>query len=362
MSENNKSGLLRISNAPHIKTKDTVTSIMWTVVIALLPATIYSIWLFGLKAFIVIAAGILAAVFAETIFQKIMKQDITIKDGSAVLTGLLIAMNVPPTAPIWMVVLGSFFGVIIVKQLFGGLGFNVFNPALAARAFLMASWPVYMTTGWYKFSDSNVLSSTLVNSTNIPQKAFDALSSATPLGLLKEGPKILADYNLSLDSLNDILFSSTMLKSLFIGNVGGVIGETSVLFILLGGIFLIYKRIITWHIPVAYIGTVAVMMLFYYTVNGHSTPLVASLFHVLSAGLFLGAFFMATDMVTSPVTAKGMIIFGIGAGLLTFVIRIWGGYPEGVSYSILLMNAVTPLIDRYNKPKVFGTLKTSEQE
>ena len=361
MAENKNTGLLRISDAPHIKTNDSVTSIMWTVVLALMPATIYSVWLFGVPALLVLTAGVVSAAVAEALFQKIMKQDVTVMDGSAVLTGLLIAMNVPPTAPVWVVAVGSFFGIIIVKQIFGGLGFNVFNPALAARAFLMASWPVYMTTGWTKFSGSNVLATDLVNSSNIPQKAFDALSQATPLGVLKEGPKILTDLGVGLDKMYDLLFSSAMLKSLFIGNVGGVIGETSAVLLLLGGIFLIFKRIITWHIPVAYIGTVAVMTMFYYSVTGVQTPYLAALFHVLSAGLILGAFFMATDMVTSPVTAKGMIIFGVGAGLLTFVIRLWGGYPEGVSYSILLMNAVTPLIDRYNKPKVFGVTKTVEE-
>jgi Na+-translocating ferredoxin:NAD+ oxidoreductase subunit D len=294
-------------------------------------------------------------VIAEAGTRLIQKKPVTVHDGSAVITGLLVAMNVPPEAPVWMTAIGSFFAIIIVKQLFGGLGFNIFNPALAARAFMMASWPVHMTTRWHVFSGVNVLASGITNSTSMPTQAFDAITQATPLALLKEGPRILQEYNVGIDKLHDILFSPAMLKSLFIGNIGGVIGETSALMILIGALFLLYKRIITWHIPFSYIGTVGLLAMIYYSVNGYQNVHLIVLFHLLSGGLMLGAFFMATDMVTSPVSGSGMIIFGIGCGLLTFIIRIWGGYPEGVSYSILIMNAVVPLLDRFTKPKVFGT-------
>ncbi len=345
---------LILSNAPHIKTGDSVQKIMWLVVASLVPAAAFGVYTFGLHALVLIAASIISAVAAEALYQALLKKKITVIDGSAVITGLLIGMNVPPTAPVWMVVIGSFFGIIIVKQVFGGLGFNIFNPALGARAFMMASWPVYMTTGWVPFSGSNVLAGGVQNAAGLPQQAFDAITQATPLGALKEGPKILQEMNIGIGQLHDFLFSSSMIKSLFIGNIGGVIGETSALFLLIGGIFLLARRIITWHIPVSFIGTVGILAFAYYSAAGLSCPWMAVLFHLLSGGLMLGAFFMATDMVTSPVSAAGMVIFGVGCGAITFIIRIWGGYPEGVSYSILLMNAATPLIDRFTKPRVFG--------
>ncbi|MFC1670627.1 RnfABCDGE type electron transport complex subunit D [Spirochaetota bacterium] len=357
MAEEKKPSLLAISVAPHFKSRDSIKLIMWMVVISLMPSTVYSVYIFGIKALILIAVAIVSAVISEALFQLAMKKAVTALDGSAVITGLLVAMNVPPEAPFWIVIVGSVFAVIIVKQLFGGLGFNIFNPALAARAFLMASWPVHMTTRWFKFSDGNVLSQGVKNITSVSDTAFSAITQATPLGLLKEGPKIIEEYGIGIDKIHDLLFSTKMLKSLFIGNVGGVIGETSALLLLIGGIFLLIRKIITWHIPVSFIGTVAVLMFLYYFVTGQPQPHVFTLFHLLSGGLFLGAFFMATDMVTSPVTNKGMILFGFGCGLITFVIRIWGGYPEGVSYSILLMNAFVPLIDRFIKPKVFGVRK-----
>jgi electron transport complex protein RnfD len=231
----------------------------------------------------------------------------------------------------------------------------VFNPALAARAFMIASWPVHMTTGWFNFDKSNVFAQNVDNSMGFAPELFDAITQATPLTALKEGPSIFAEMKVGVDQLYSFVFSADKIKPLFFGSIGGVVGETSAIFLLLGGAFLLWKRIITWHIPVAYIGTVAGLALIYYLVTGAPNVHIAVLFHLLSGGLILGAFFMATDMVTSPVTCKGMLIFGAGCGLITFVIRIWGGYPEGVSYSILLMNAVTPLIDRYIKPRVFGT-------
>ncbi len=355
MAENSESkSLVTISSAPHIRVKDSVAKIMWTVVIAMLPAAVYSVYLFGMPALKIYAAAIISAMAAEALFQFFMKRPVSLLDGSAVITGMLIAMNVPPAAPLWMVGLGSFFAIIIVKQLFGGLGFNVFNPALAARAFMLASWPVYMTTGWHSFQGKQVLASDVENSIGLPMKAFDALTQATPLGVIKEGPALLKDYGITLQQLQDFIYNPEMIKSAFFGNVGGCIGETSAGLLLLGGIILLVRRVITWHIPVSFIGTVAALAFIYYSVVGYPSVPMVTLTHVVSGGLFLGAFFMATDMVTSPVTGKGMILFGAGCGAITFVIRIWGGYPEGVSYSILLMNAAVPLIDRFMKPKVFG--------
>jgi electron transport complex protein RnfD len=354
MAEQQEKFILNISNAPHVKTPDSITKIMWTVVLAMSPAFIYGIYLFGINAFILLTASVIAAVVAEAVTQYLLKKPITIKDGSAVVTGLLIGMNVPPGAPVWVVVLGSFFGIIIVKQLFGGLGFNIFNPALAARAFMVASWPVQMTTHWHKFSGVNVLSPDAINRIGLKKEAFDALTQATPLAVLKEGPQILQEYNISIQQLYDMIFSPQMLKSMAFGNIGGVIGETSAVLLLVGGIFLMFRRIITWHVPFSFIGTVGALAFAYYSFTGLPPAHLIAFSHVVSGGLFLGAFFMATDMVTSPVTPMGMIIFGMGCGIITFVIRIWGGFPEGVSYSILLMNAVVPLIDRYTRPRIFG--------
>lgn len=347
------SSLLRLSSAPHLKTKDSVTSIMWMVVLALMPASVYSVYIFGLNALILLVASVAASIAAEASYQFLMKKPLTVKDGSAVITGLLVAMNVPPLAPVWLVVIGSFFAVIIVKQLFGGLGFNIFNPALGARAFLMASWPVHMTTNWYKFGGVSVLSGNVNGLEGLSPQIVDIVSQATPLTLIKEAPRLLGQPTVCGTGLEDVLFSTDMLKSLFIGNVGGCIGETSAFLLLLGALFLLYKKIITWHIPVSFIGTVGLLAFLYYAIIG-CAPEIMALRHIVSGGLFLGAFFMATDMVTSPVSGKGMLIFGAGCGLITFVIRIWGGYPEGVSYSIILMNAVVPLIDRFTKPRVFG--------
>ena len=357
MKEENTPGLLNISYAPHIRDKDSLNKVMWTVVIAMMPALVFSVYTFGIHVLLLLVTGALAAVIAEVLMQLALKKKVTAFDGSAVITGLLIAMNVPPQAPLWMVAIGSAFAMVIVKHMFGGLGFNIFNPALAARAFMLASWPVHMTTGWHPFSNGSMLSANAANTANFPDAVFDVLTHATPLNALKEGSKILAENNVSFDSFCSFLFSPDMLLSQFIGNIGGCLGETSALLILVGGIFLLIRKVITWHIPVAFIGSMAVFTFVYYTMIGYPLPHMIALSHVLTGGLFLGAFFMATDMVTSPVSGKGMILFGIGCGFITFIIRIWGGYPEGVSYSILLMNAAVPLIDRFIRPKVFGISK-----
>lgn len=303
------------SSSPHIRSDETISRIMLDVIIALLPATLASIYFFRLNAFMLIALSVVSAVATEAIFQKARKKPITINDLSAVVTGLLVAFNIPASAPWWIPVIGSAFAIAIVKQFFGGLGHNFMNPALAARAMLLASWPTIMTD-WVT-------------------PGVDAMTTATPLAILKgqaEG---------TLPSLTDML----------LGNIGGSLGETSAILLIIGGIYLLYRGVINWRIPFTYIGTVAVIMLVF------GGGLENTAYHLLAGGLMLGAFFMATDYASSPVTKKGQIIFGIGAGLLTAIIRLKGGYPEGVSYSILLMNVAAPLIDKYTSPKVFGEVK-----
>ncbi len=303
------------SSSPHIRSDETVSRIMLDVIIALMPAMLASIYFFRFNALKLILLAVASAVATEAIFQKVMKKTISINDLSAVVTGILVAFNIPSSAPWWIPVIGSAFAIGIVKQLFGGIGNNFMNPALAARAMLLASWPTIMTD-WVS-------------------PGVDAVTTATPLAILKgqaEG---------TLPSMIDV----------FLGNVGGSLGETSAILLIIGGIYLLYRGVINWRIPSAYIGTVFVMMLIF------GGGIENAIYHLLVGGLMLGAFFMATDYSTSPVTKKGQIIFGIGAGLLTSIIRLKGGYPEGVSYSILLMNVAAPLIDKYTSPKVFGEVK-----
>lgn len=302
-----------VSSSPHIRSKETVNGIMRDVIIALLPAVIASVIFFGYRALILMILCIGACVGSEAVWQKLTKQRITVSDYSAAVTGLLLAFNLPVSTPLWIPIIGGVFAIIIVKQFFGGLGQNFMNPALAARAFLLVSWPTHMTA-W----------------------TVDGVSSATPLGILKEGG--------DLPSLFQV----------FMGNIGGSLGETSVIALLLGAIFLLWRKIISWRIPVTYIGTVFILtLLFGRDGMFHANPL----YEVLSGGLILGAFFMATDYSSSPVTPLGQIIMGVGCGILTAIIRIFGGYPEGVSYSILLMNLVVPLIDRYTKPRIYGEVQ-----
>lgn len=299
--------------APHVLSERNVTSVMRDVIIALIPAIIGSIYFFGFNAIKLTLIAVVAAVLTEFVIQKLTKKPVAITDLSAVITGILLAFNIPPTAPWWIAVIGSVFAIAIVKQAFGGIGQNFVNPALAGRAMLLASWPVIMTT-WV-------------------QPGADAVSTATPLALLKSGGEL------------------PPLLDTFIGNIGGTIGETSVILLLIGGIYLIVRGVISWRTPVTYILTVAIMTFIF---GGGFNPM---LYHLCSGGLMLGAFFMATDYPTTPITPKGKIIFGIGAGILTAVIRLKGGYPEGVSYSILLMNLATPLIEKFTQPKVFGEVK-----
>ncbi len=325
-----------VTSSPHIFSKDSVSKIMWTVNICLVPAGLWAIKIFGPRILLVTLFSILGAVGSEFLWQKITKQPLTIKDGSALMTGLLLAYNLPPGVPFWIPFLGSAFAIIIAKQLFGGLGNNIFNPALIGRAFLLASWPVIMTT-WQTAGNWDI-----------------SITSATPLNLMKQSK--LAMWNL----LGEGIPRSKMYIDMLLGYRGGCIGETAAIFLLLGGAYLIYKKYIDWQIPATYIGTVAILSPVFYTLAKVNNPLNfldTVYFSIFSGGLILGAFFMATDYVSTPSTLKGRIIFAVGCGLLTSIIRAFGGYPEGVCYSILIMNAFTPLIDAKTKSQAFGVTK-----
>ena len=310
-----------VSGTPHVRSKESIQSIMRDVIIALVPATAAGIYYFGLRALILIVAAIISAVFFEWLYEKITKKPVTINDLSAVVTGLLLAMNLPASAPVWVAIVGSAFAIIFAKQLFGGLGQNFINPALAGRAFLLASYPTEMTT-WV-----------------VPNGlAADAATYATPLAQLKNG---------TLDA---------SLGQLVLGQVGGTIGETCAIALIIGGIYLLYKHVISWKIPVIYIATVFIL---FAVIGRHGMRM--PLQEIFAGGVMLGGIFMATDYASSPVTPKGQVIFAVGAGLLTYLIRTFGCYPEGVSYSILIMNCCVPLIERFTEPTIFGALpKTKE--
>jgi len=287
---------------------------MRDVIIALIPATFAGIYFFGMKAFLVTLVSVLSCIAAEALWQKLTHRKITIGDLSAVVTGLLIAFNLPAAVPLWLPAIGGFFAIIIVKQFFGGIGQNIMNPALAARAFLLASWPVHMTNF-----------------------TIDGVSAATALGILKTGEGELPG-----------------IMNVFIGNVGGCIGETSVIALLIGAAYLLYKKVISWHTPTAYIGSVFILTLILGRdglMTGHA------LYEVFAGGLMLGAFFMATDYTTSPMAKNGQLIFGVGCGVLTTIIRLYGGYAEGVSYSILIMSLFVPFIDKFTALRIFGEVK-----
>jgi len=298
--------------------------IMWAVFWSLVPAGIAGVYVFGVRSLFLIMAAVLSALITEATIVGARKRSMSnVFDGSAIITGLLLAYNLPPGVPLWMPVVGSFFAIAIGKKVFGGLGQNIFNPALVGRAFLMMSWPVYMTT-WQN-----------------PRWVADAVTRATPLTIYKENMTGLLRNISPWD--------------LLVGNRPGCIGEICVIALLAGAAYLFIKGYISWHIPFTYIATVALTS---WAFNGRAGLFTGdALFFVLSGGLILGAFFMATDYVTSPLGARGKVIFGIGCGLLTFMIRKFAGYPEGVSYAILIMNAATPIIDRYTFPKWFGWRK-----
>ena len=319
---------LIVSSSPHVHCGLDVRRIMLDVILALMPAVLVGIWYFGLDAARVLVLAVGACLACEWIMARLLGRQNSLGDLSAALTGILLAMNLPSGSPWWLVVVGSAVAIGLGKAIYGGLGYNPFNPALVARVFLLISFPVQMTR-WV-----------------VPQglgTGFDAITGATPLGAAKEAV-----------SLGKPLAETTLPTNidLLLGNVGGSFGEVSALALLLGGAYLLYRGIIRWQIPVGFIATVVLITGLAYWLD--PTRYLSPLVHLLAGGLILGAFFMATDMVTSPVTRRGMLIFGIGCGVLTAVIRLWGGYPEGVSFAILLMNATTPLIDRFTRPRVFG--------
>ena len=322
-----ETGILAVSASPHIRCDESIAKIMWTVNVTLAPAALFSVWHFGMPALLTLIICIAASVGTEYLIQKWQNKPVSISDGSAFLTGLLLAMNIPATVPWYMPLLGSLVAIGVAKHTMGGLGYNIFNPALIGRAFLLASWPIAMTT-W----------------PSMPSQ-IDGVTSATPLGILK-----LQGYEKLVQVFGD---QPSLYKALFLGTRSGSAGETSVVLLLIGGLYLIYRGYINWHVPVFMIGTVAGLTWLFGGNGGLFTgdPLLA----MLSGGLVLGSFYMATDMVTIPITVKGQIVFAIGAGALTVLIRLLGGYPEGVCYAILLMNSVTPLIDRLVKPVKFGT-------
>lgn len=328
-----------VSSSPHAHSGETVSRIMLDVLIALMPALVAAICFFRWQAVRLVVVCVAVCLLAEWICRKVMRRNNTIGDFSAAVTGLLLAFNLPPAIPTWMAIVGSLFAIVIAKQLFGGLGYNPFNPALMGRAFMLISFTGPMTS----WSGSKWMSYSGITTAS---PLVDAVTYATPLNAVKE----------ALKAGNPIPFEFTreMGWQFFFGNMNGCIGETSALALLIGAAYLLVRRVITWHVPVSYIGTAFIFALIMHL----SAPQISMppMFHLLTGGLLLGAFFMATDMVTTPITRSGLLIFGAGCGLLTMVIRtvIKGDFPEGTSFAILIMNAFTPLINRATRPKVFG--------
>ena len=322
------SDMLTISASPHVKSPLDTGKAMALVLLSLVPTAIASVYLFGLNSLVVIVTSLVTCVLTEFGCNLIFKKENTFTDFSAAVTGMLFAFTLPPTTPYWMVIIGGFLAIFLVKQLFGGLGYNVFNPALAARAILLSSWPVALTT-WIA----------PVNSFT----TFDATTSASVLGILKE-----AQRGSAADTVTSASAVAYSYLDLFLGRIPGSLGETCKFTLLLGAAVLFFFKIIDWRIPSAYIGTVFVLSLLF-----GRDPLAA----MLSGGLILGAFFMATDWVTSPTTGAGKLLFGCGCGVLTSLIRSYGGFPEGVCYSILFMNCLTPMIEKYVRPRLFGMKK-----
>ncbi|MBF0176991.1 MAG: RnfABCDGE type electron transport complex subunit D [Magnetococcales bacterium] len=348
---------LLFTSSPHVHGGDSIPRIMQTVIWALVPAILLSVWIFGWPALLVIVITTLAAVATEYMMARIRCRPAPLGDLSAALTGLLLALTLPPHSPWWICVAGGFFAILLGKQVYGGLGYNMFNPALIARVFLLVSFPVELTT-WPQpsglmspqaLSFGDALS--LIFSGHLPPGGVvDAISSATPLG----------QYHIGLSmgkTVQDVLggaYAFDHLKAAT-GFIAGSLGETSAVLLALGGLYLLAKRIITWHIPLSMLAGCLVPATIFWLLDGTRYP--DPIFHLVTGGLVMGVFFMATDMVTSPVTPLGQILFGAGCGLLTYIIRTWGGYPEGVSFAIVIMNAVVPLLDQYTRPVVYGKAK-----
>jgi Na+-translocating ferredoxin:NAD+ oxidoreductase subunit D len=324
--------LLTISGSPHIQTDESVSRIMFGVVLSLIPAMLVSFYFFGLAAILVTLTAVVSCLFFEYIIQKhLIKGPVTIFDGSAIITGILLAFIIPASLPLWMVVIGSLVSIGMGKMTFGGLGKNIFNPALVGRVFLMISFPV----------DMNMYPKPTAMSTQLT----DIITGPTPLAVVKEGVA-------QGEQVQNLLTQVPDYVNMMMGNLGGSIGEVSAMAIIIGGIYMLIKKYITWEIPTTYIGSVIVLAGILWLVN--PDVYVNPLFHLVTGGLMLGAIYMATDMVTSPMTRMGMIVYGIGCGFLTILIRIFGAYPEGVAFAILIMNAFVPLINRGFKPKRFG--------
>ena len=317
---------LVVSSAPHIVSSVDTSRIMAMVLLAMVPSLVVSVYVFGMRVLALTAVCIVASVFFEWAYNKLMKKTQTVGDLSAAVTGMLIAFNVPSGLPFWIAILGCFIAIIIVKQLYGGIGKNLVNPAITARIVLFISFATEMTT-W-----------------PLPRMAADAVSTATPLGILAEGGAELPNN-----------------MELFLGFVGGSMGEVSAIALMVGGLFLILKKVISPIIPFTFIGTVFVFAFIYYSVTGDGNALDMAIFHILAGGVMLGAFFMATDYVTTPLLPMGKVIFGIGCGLITMLIRLFGQYPEGVSFSILLMNVLTPLINNFCQNRMYGGAKKNEK-
>ncbi|MBF0192165.1 MAG: RnfABCDGE type electron transport complex subunit D [Magnetococcales bacterium] len=348
---------LLIPSSPHMHGGSSIPAIMKAVIWALLPAAAMGVMVFGWSALFVILITVLACVITERLANAIRQRPSTLNDQSAALTGLLLAMTLPPNSPWWMCAVGGFFAILIGKHLYGGLGYNMFNPALIARVFLLVSFPVQMTT-WpapapllseQALSISEGLAMIISAPFNTPE-LLDAIATATPLGQYRTEVSLGHTVREALGgSYGFDLFAAVG------GMIKGSLGETSALLLTLGGIYLLRKRVISWHIPISMlVGTLLPAIVFWYI---NPAKYADPLFHLVTGGLILGAFFMATDMVTSPVTPKGQLFFGFGCGLLTYLIRTWGGYPEGVSFAIVIMNAAVPLIDQYSRPVIYGKAK-----
>ena len=324
------------SSSPHIRSSESTRTIMMDVIIAMIPALAMSVFVFGFRALALTLVSVAACVFWEWGYRKLLKKPQSIGDLSAVVTGMLLAFVCPPTLPYWMIIIGAFFAIVVVKQLYGGIGCNFLNPALAGRAALLASYATAMTTWAVPMSKLSAFGSNA-----------DAVTSSTPLAMMKNG-----DFA--------TLTSTYSVVDMFLGRVGGSLGEVSALMLLLGGVYLVIRKVISWHIPVAYIATVAILTLI--AAPAGISGVDYMLYNVFGGGLMLGAIFMATDYATSPVTKPGQIIFGIGCGLFTILIRYFGSYPEGVCYSILIMNCTTWLLDKYIRPTIYGAPKKEKKE
>lgn len=341
---------LTISSSPHVHGSVSTGKLMWTVVAALTPATLWSFYLFGLAAVSVTVSTVVFCMLFEALAQMAMKRKPTLKDGSSALSGLILALTLPPGLPIWICAVGALVAMVLAKAIFGGLGQNPFNPAMTGRVFLLIAFPKPLTQWMVPRGTGDVLYQNAVTALNAAGKAValggsdvDVVTAATPLGLLAKWGETADGFTAMLDFIP--------YRDLFMGNLNGSLGETSALLLLVGGVFLIVTKVITWHIPVSCVAAIAV---FGGLFGWGTVGVEGAMFHLLSGGAVFGAFFIATDYVTSPLYPKGKVIFGAGVGVLTMVIRLWAGYPEGVSFAVLLMNATVPILDRYTKPAKFG--------